>query len=245
MIQVMNSVVKIDNLSVTLGSSVKALKNINLEIPRGKITGFIGPSGAGKTTLIKCIVGRLEVQKGKVLVLDSEAGSQVLRHKVSYMTQELSIYSDLTVKENLTYFAQMAGQSRKQSIKTVSELLATIDMSEKRNALISNLSGGQKQRVSLAVSLIGSPELMVLDEPTIGLDPALRDRLWQLFNHIASKGTTLIISSHSMDEAKRCEDLVLLREGKIIAHSSPKYLLKDTDTKNVEDAFLKLVGDKV
>ena len=240
----MEPAIKIKNLSVTLGGHVKALKHIDLELPEGKITGFIGPSGAGKTTLIRSIVGRLQTPEGSIEVLGLSAGSPELRSTVTYMTQELSVYSDLTVNENLTYFARMSGQSRADAQKSVKELLTTIDMPNKAGALVGDLSGGQKQRVSLAVALIGSPKLMVLDEPTIGLDPALRDGLWRLFNEIASRGTTLIISSHSMDEARRCEDLVLIREGEIIAHSSPKELLQKTSTGSVEQAFLKLVGDK-
>lgn len=240
----MDPAVNIKNLSVTLGGHVQALKHINLEIPEGKITGFIGPSGAGKTTLIRSIVGRLAVSKGSIEIFGRSAGSPELRNTLTYMTQELSIYSDLTVRENLIYFSRMAGQSRTEARTTVKELLKVVDIPDKSNTLVSNLSGGQKQRVSLAVALIGSPKLMVLDEPTIGLDPALRDRLWQLFNTIASRGTTLIISSHSMDEARRCEDLVLIREGEIIAHSSPQELLHKTGTNTVEKAFLKLVGDK-
>jgi ABC-2 type transport system ATP-binding protein len=158
------------------------------------------------------------------------------------MPQELAAYSDLTVAENIAYFARMAGQSRSETRSTVKDLLAMIDMSDKKSALVSNLSGGQKQRVSLAIALIGKPKLLVLDEPTIGLDPALRDRLWQLFNAIASRGTNLIISSHSMDEARRCQELVLIREGSIIAHSSPDALLHQTNTKTVEQAFLSLVA---
>jgi ABC-2 type transport system ATP-binding protein len=240
----MEPAVKINNLSVTLGGRVKALKHMNLELPEGKITGFIGPSGAGKTTLIKCIVGRLKVPKGTVEVFGLAAGSPKLRSNVSYMTQELSVYTDLSVNENLRYFAAMAGQSRSETIKTVKKLLTDVDMSDKVNSLVSDLSGGQKQRVSLAIALIGSPKLMVLDEPTIGLDPALRENLWQLFYKIAGNGTTLVISSHSMDEARRCEDLVLIREGEIIAHETPNDLLRKTSTESVEKAFLKLIGNK-
>jgi len=242
-INFMELAVKIEDLSVTLGGHIEALKHINLELGEGKITGFIGPSGAGKTTLIRSIVGRLQTPKGSIKILGHYAGSAELRKIVTYMTQELSVYSDLTVAENLIYFAKMSGQSGAEALKTVKELLTIIDMPDKAKALVGNLSGGQKQRVSLAVALIGSPKLIVLDEPTTGLDPALRDRLWRLFNDIAARGTTLIVSSHSMDEAKRCEDLVLLREGEIIAHSTPKELLRKTDTSSVEQAFLKLVGD--
>jgi ABC-2 type transport system ATP-binding protein len=240
----MQTAIKIKKLSVTLGGQVKALKDINLELPEGMIIGCIGPSGAGKTTLIKSIVGRLETPRGSVMVFDKPAGSPELRKSVAYMTQELSVYTDLTVRENIMYFARMEGQSRSEAESTLKELLSTVHMTDKANTLVSNLSGGQRQRVSLAVALIGAPRLMVLDEPTVGLDPALRENLWQLFNELAKKGTTLVISSHSMDEASKCDSLVLIREGEILAHSSPAELLRETDTKSVEAAFLKLVGGK-
>ena len=240
----MQPVITIKNLSVKLGS-VKALNDVKLVLPEGKITGFIGPSGAGKTTLIRSIVGRLKTPKEAINVLGYPAGSKELRSLVAYMTQELSVYTDLTVNENLTYFCKMLGLNRKAAKRNTKELLDILDIPDKANSLVRHLSGGQKQRVSLAVALVGAPKLLVLDEPTIGLDPALRNRLWKLFYDLADSGKTLIISSHSMDEARRCEDLVLLREGKVIAHTSPKNLLDKTGTKSVEQAFLKLVGDKL
>jgi ABC-2 type transport system ATP-binding protein len=236
--------VKITNLSVILGGQVQALSNINLEFPLGKTIGVIGPSGAGKTTLIRGIVGRLRITSGDIAVLGEPAGSPGLRQRLSYMTHELSVYPDLTVRENLRYFVTMSGQSGKQAKETIINMLKAVDMSDKADSLVSNLSSGQKQRVSLAIALIGSPELMVLDEPTVGLDPVLREKLWGLFARLASQGTTLIISSHSMDEAERCDDLVLIRDGKLIAHSSPEELRKRTGTKTIEDSFLKLVGGK-
>lgn len=240
----METAVEIKDVSVTLGGHFKALKNINLELPVGKTIGFIGPSGAGKTTLIRGIVGSLRITSGEINVFDEPAGSKSLREHVSYMTQELSVYPDLTVKENLKYFITMTGQSRKTSGDILKEVLELVDMTNKSDSLVSNLSSGQKQRVSLAVALIGSPKLMVLDEPTVGLDPVLRENLWSLFTRLANQGTTLIISSHSMDEAGRCDDLVLIRGGKLIAHNSPRVLLEKTGTKTVEESFLKLVGDK-
>jgi ABC-2 type transport system ATP-binding protein len=161
---------------------------------------------------------------------------------MSYMTQEMSVYPDLTVNENLKYFAIMLGHSRAASPKIIAGVLNAVDMADKSGSLVRNLSGGQKQRVSLAIALIGSPKLMVLDEPTIGLDPVLRDKLWQLFNQLVAHGTTLFVSSHSMDEASRCDDLVLIRGGKLLAHSSPAELMHQTGTKNIEASFLKLVG---
>lgn len=239
----MDSAVKIKNVSVTLDGKVKALRSVNLELPVGKTIGFIGPSGAGKTTLIRSIVGRLRPTSGDIQVFGEPAGSPSLRKIITYMTQELSAYPDLTVRENIEYFVTMSGQPRKQKKAIAADVLRLVDMTNKSENLVAQLSGGQKQRVSLAISLIGSPKLMVLDEPTVGLDPVLREKLWQLFTRLASGGTTVIISSHSMDEAERCDDLVLIRDGKLIAHSTPGELLQRTASKTVEDSFLKLVGE--
>lgn len=241
----MEKPIKIQNVSVVFGKQFKALDDISLELPTDKVIGFIGPSGAGKTTLIKAIVGRQKLTKGSITVFDIPAGSPKLRRVVSYMTQGLSIYTDLTVTENLSYFVTMVlGQTGKQSRAIVSNILETVDLSSKANSLVGNLSGGEKQRVSLAVALIGSPKVMVLDEPTVGLDPVLREKLWELFAQIVEQGTTLIISSHSMDEASRCDDLVLIRNGKLISHNSPKQILQQTETRSIEESFLKLVGEK-
>ncbi|MEP7205236.1 MAG: ABC transporter ATP-binding protein [Candidatus Saccharibacteria bacterium] len=239
----MDMAVKIKKLSVTLDGKVQALKDVTIDMPIGKTIGVIGPSGAGKTTLIRSIVGMFKLSNGSVTVLGKPAGSPELRQKVTYMSQDLSVYSDLTVRENLAYFSTMSGQSRSDTKTTIKRILETVDMVDKADSLVSDLSGGQSQRVSLAIALIGSPQLMVLDEPTVGLDPVLRDKLWSLFGRLAKQGITLIISSHSMDEASRCDDLVLIRDGKIIAHNTPVELLKRTETDSVERAFLKLVGE--
>lgn len=240
----METAVNVKNLSVTLGKGFKALKDVSIELPVGKMIGVIGPSGAGKTTLIRSIVGRLRITSGSITVFGQPAGLPLLRKQISYMTQELSVYQDLTVKENLSYFATMAGVPRKRAIETINNVLKAVEMADRANNLVSRLSTGQKQRVSLAIALISSPKLMVLDEPTVGLDPVLRDKLWKLFARLANHGITLIITSHSMDEAERCDDLVLIRDGEVIAHSSPQDLLSRTGTKTVEESFLKLVGDK-
>lgn len=240
----METAVRVNNLSVTLGKGFKALKNVNLELPAGQIIAVIGPSGSGKTTLIRSIVGRLKIEKGKITVFNEPAGSAELRKKIGYMTQELSVYTDLTVKENLNYFAAMIGIPKKRSNEMINNVLKAVDMTNKSRNLVSNLSTGQKQRVSLAVALLGMPKLMVLDEPTVGLDPVLRDKLWKLFRRLANLGVTLIVTSHSMDEAERCDDLVLIRDGEVIAHSSPAELLRRTGVKTIEHSFLKLVGDK-
>lgn len=238
------SAVQIKNVSVVLGGYFHALKNITVDLPQGKIVGFIGPSGAGKTTLIRSIVGRQKISNGSILIDGLPAGSAKLRTQMSYMTQEVSVYSDLTVRENLKYFATMAGIKHRQLNSLVADLLKTVDMSSNTNQLVSKLSGGEKQRVSLAIALIGYPKLMVLDEPTVGLDPVLREQLWELFKGLTNRGTTLIISSHVMDEAERCDDLLLIRNGKLLAHGSPNKLCTQTGTESVEQSFLKLVGEK-
>jgi ABC-2 type transport system ATP-binding protein len=237
------SAVKIKNLSVKVGKDFLALKRVNVELPEGKIVGFIGPSGAGKTTLIRTIVGRQKITGGSVQVFDIPAGSPKLRAQMSYMTQEVSVYPDLTVTQNLNYFATMFGLKKRERKPAIRDILEVVDLKPQANQIARSLSGGQKQRTSLAIALIGYPKLMVLDEPTVGLDPVLREQLWALFRDLAKKGTTLIISSHVMDEAERCDDLILLRDGKLVAHGSPEALCTQTGTKSVEESFLKLAKE--
>lgn len=234
--------ITIRHLSVTLGGTYQALKDISVELNEGKIIGCIGPSGAGKTTLIRTIVGRQKITSGSVSLFGVPAGSAKLRPRLSYMTQELSVYDDMTVQENIRYFAAMRGFSGRDARQQTDDVIATVGLTNKQRNLVRNLSGGQKQRVSLAIALLGKPELMVLDEPTVGLDPVLRDQLWTLFHTLAKSGTTLLISSHVMDEAERCDDLLLIRDGKLLAHDSPAALRHKTGTVSVEQAFLHLVG---
>jgi ABC-2 type transport system ATP-binding protein len=223
----MSTAVEIKKLNITFAGNFTAIDDISFELPTGKITGFIGPSGAGKTTLIRAIVGRHKITKGSITVFGLPAGSAKLRQHMSYMTQELSVYADLTVQQNLRYFAAMFGIKHRDIPKLITGLLKTTDMDQQVNQLVSSLSSGQKQRVSLAIALIGYPKLMVLDEPTVGLDPVLREQIWQLFR--------------TLDEAERCDNLVLIRDGKILAHGSPESLCHQTGTKNVEQSFLSLV----
>lgn len=236
--------VDVDDLSVTLGKKVFAVKSLDVSLSEGEIVGIIGPSGAGKTTLIRSIVGRQKISNGRVWVFNRPAGSKKLRKQISYMTQEASVYPDLTVYENIDYFAKMYGLGKRARKHQIGILLATLDLKKLEYRLAGRLSGGQKQRVSLAIALIGSPKLIVLDEPTVGLDPVLREQIWQLFRELVAKGKTLIISSHVMEEAERCDDLVLLRDGMLLAHGSPAELCSRTDTKSVEQCFLQLVGGK-
>lgn len=237
----MPSVISIQRLSVTLGGRYQALTDVSLNLPTGRITGLIGPSGAGKTTLIRSIVGRQQLTSGQLTVLGQPAGAPGLRSKVSYMTQERSVYEDLTVGENIRYFATMHGLTGRAGKRAADEALAAVHLADKRAVLVGSLSGGQKQRVSLAIALLGQPKLLVLDEPTVGLDPLLREELWTLFRRLRDQGKTIIISSHVMDEAERCDELVLIRDGQVIATGSPSDLCRRTGTKTVEQSFLKLV----
>lgn len=234
----MQPAIQIQAMSVTFGSGFPALKNISVDLPAGRIIGFIGPSGAGKTTLIRSIVGRQKVTKGTVRVFGLPTGSAALRQQIGYMPQEKAVYPDLTVRQNLRYFATMRGAGAKQ----VETVLKETGLSRQADQLVATLSGGQKSRVSLSIALLGSPKLLVLDEPTVGVDPVLRRQLWQLFRRLAASGSTLIVSSHVMDEAGRCDHLLLIRDGRLLAYGSPNELKKQTGTKSVEDSFLALVG---
>lgn len=235
----MEAAIEIKNLQVRL-SGQPILKGLTATVPKGKIIGLLGPSGAGKTTLIRAIVGRQKITKGQVKIFELPAGSTALRQQLGYMTQAPAVYPDLTVRENVRYFARMRGLSKRQA----DEVIGQVELTSYSKQLFSTLSGGQKSRVSLAIALLGHPKLLVLDEPTVGVDPVLRHQLWQLFASLAEQGTTLIISSHVMDEAGHCQELLLIRDGKLLASGSPKELCERTGTKTVEDSFLKLVESK-
>jgi len=230
----------VDELRVTRGAR-EVLPGISLSVPRGQVVGLLGPSGGGKTTLLRSIVGVQVVAGGTVTVLGEPAGSPGLRSRVGYVTQQPSVYGDLTVRANLTYFAALAGAPR----DAVERIIAAVDLATDAGKLVDRLSGGQRSRVSLAAALVGSPEVLILDEPTVGLDPVLRRDLWQLFHRLADDGTTLLVSSHVMDEATRCDRLLLLREGRLLADDTPDGLLARTRAPDVEHAFLVLIENDV
>jgi ABC-2 type transport system ATP-binding protein len=212
------------------------LDGLTLSIAAGRVTGLLGPSGSGKTTLMRAIVGVQIVEGGSVSVLGEPAGSPALRPRVGYVTQSPSVYGDLTVRENLRYFASVLDAPAAR----VDEVLATVDLEEAGRHLTSTLSGGQLARVSLATALVNAPDVLVLDEPTVGLDPVLRRDLWEMFRRLAGGGTTLLVSSHVMDEAARCHDLLLLRDGRLLAALTPAELRERTGEQDLETAFLRL-----
>ncbi|MFF0555373.1 ABC transporter ATP-binding protein [Streptomyces sp. NPDC004266] len=223
----------------------QVLRGLDFTVPAGRITGLLGPSGCGKTTLMRAIVGTQAKVGGTLQVLGRPAGDPALRSRIGYVTQAPSVYDDLTVRQNLDYFAAvlLPGRAHRHDRRTaVDRTLQDVDLTGHADALAGQLSGGQRSRVSLAVALLGTPELLVLDEPTVGLDPVLRRDLWDLFHRIAAdRGTTLLVSSHVMDEAERCHRLLLMREGEILAEDTPEALRRRNDTTTVEEAFLHLV----
>ncbi|MGW2826846.1 ABC transporter ATP-binding protein [Streptomyces sp. NPDC001443] len=240
--------IRAEALTVLRGSR-SVLRGLGFTVPRGQITGLLGPSGCGKSTLMRAIVGTQAKVTGTLEVLGRPAGHPALRTRIGYVTQAASVYDDLTVRQNLDYFAAILDPGRAAAARRrddVTRAIADVDLASHADALAGNLSGGQRNRVSLAVALLGAPELLVLDEPTVGLDPVLRRDLWNLFHRIAAdRGATLLVSSHVMDEAERCHRLLLMREGEILADDSPDALRTRTGSDTVEAAFLHLVDEAV
>jgi ABC-2 type transport system ATP-binding protein len=230
--------VDIERLRVVRGGRT-ALDDLSAIVRAGSVTGLLGPSGSGKSTLIRAIVGVQVIESGSVRVLGLEAGSPPLRRRIGYMTQAPSVYVDLTVRENLRYFARVLAESPGR----VEEVIDAVGLEAERDRVVDRLSGGQRVRVSLAAALVGKPELLVLDEPTVGLDPVLRRDLWQMFRGLASGGATLLVSSHVMDEARHCDELLLLREGRLLASGEPDELRRRTGAADLEDGFLRLIEE--
>lgn len=231
----LNIAVDVQGLTVRRGGRT-VLDGLDLTLASGSVTGLLGPSGCGKSTLIRSLAGVQLVQSGTVTVLGSPAGSSSVRRRVGYVTQASSVYPDLTVEQNLRYFADLTGAGRSD----VDRALADVDLTDHRKHLTLDLSGGQRTRVSLAAALLASPDLYLLDEPTVGLDPVLRRDLWALFNRLAAGGAALLVSSHVMDEADRCHRVLLMRDGRFIADGTPDELRERTGTRDIESAFLAL-----
>jgi ABC-2 type transport system ATP-binding protein len=229
------------DLTVVRGGRT-VIDKLAFDVRRGTVTGLLGPSGCGKSTLMRAIVGTQARVEGTLDILGRPAGTAPLRARVGYVTQAPSVYTDLTARQNLDYYAAVLGISRAQRRPQVERALTDVDLADCADVRTGHLSGGQLSRVSLAVALLGTPELLVLDEPTVGLDPVLRRGLWDLFHRLVTeRGTTLLVSSHVMDEADRCQRLLLMRAGRILADGTPGALCERTRTQNVEEAFLSLV----
>jgi ABC-2 type transport system ATP-binding protein len=231
-----NNAVTVRRLDVQRGGS-RVLRDLDFEVATGQVTGLLGPSGCGKTTLMRTLVGVQQITGGAVEVFGAAAGSASLRRRIGYVTQQASVYDDLTVAENLRFFGRVLDVDGTR----VDACIETVSLGDVRNRVVARLSGGQRSRVSLAVALLGEPRLLVLDEPTVGLDPVLRVELWETFHRLAESGAAVLVSSHVMDEASRCDRLLLMREGRLIADDSPDGLLRRTAATSIEGAFLALV----
>lgn len=235
----MTPAIEVRDLVVHRGNR-RVLHGISCTIPAGSVTGLLGPSGSGKTTLLRAVVGAQTVAGGTVTVLGQPAGSRQLRHRVGYLTQAPSVYADLTVWENVRYFARLYGFGAAQADRA----LADVGLTDAKSQLVGTLSGGQRSRASLACALVGRPAVVLLDEPTVGQDPVLRAELWQRFHAMAAEGATLVVSSHVMDEAARCDQLLLIREGRLIAADSPAAIRAAAGTDDMEEAFLRLIRQR-
>ncbi len=231
----LNNCLEVTGLRVRRGRQL-VIPDLTLGAATGAVTGLLGPSGCGKTTLIRCLAGIQRVAEGRVVVLGEPAGSPANRARVAYVTQASSVYPDLTVRQNLRYFAAIHGTDD----DTVRSALDHVGLTGREDDLTGNLSGGQRTRVSLAAALLAEPDLYLLDEPTVGLDPVLRRDLWRLFTDLAADGRSLLVSSHVMDEAARCDRVLLMRSGRLIADATPAELLESTGTQDLEQAFLAL-----
>ena len=236
--RVSEAAIRVEGLRVVRGGKV-ALDGVSLEVAPGIVTGLLGPSGSGKSTLMRATVGVQLIDSGTITVLGLPAGSPPLRSRVGYRTQAASVYADLTVRENVRYFGRVLGVVDAE----VDSAIETVGLKEDAGSVAGRLSGGQLARVALAMALLGEPEVLVLDEPTVGLDPVLRRDLWDTFHALADRGATLLVSSHVMDEADRCDELLLLREGRVIATGGPDELRRRTEAADLDEAFLRLIDE--
>jgi ABC-2 type transport system ATP-binding protein len=230
--------IEVKDLVVKRGNR-RVLHGFNCAVPEGSITGLLGPSGSGKTTLMRAIVGVQIIESGRVTVLGKSAGHKDLRREIGYLTQDPSVYADLTVRENVRYFASLYGLDS----TVADEAVRDVGLADHATQLVGNLSGGQHSRASLACAIVGKPRVMVLDEPTVGQDPVLRDELWKQFRAFASAGATILVSSHVMDEANRCDRLLLIREGDLIADDTPDAVKQRAGTDDLDQAFLNLIRE--
>ncbi len=239
-----NQVCNVSQLSISFGRT-EVLKNISLTIDKGEIFGFLGPSGAGKTTLVKAIAGLQTIHTGEVEVLNAKMPTLSLSERIGYMAQSDALYQDLTAQENLQFFASLYKMKTTVRKNRIQEVMELVNLQEHLHKPVQQFSGGMKRRLSLAISLLHNPEILILDEPTVGIDPLLRKSIWQELRELSRQGTTVLVTTHVMDEAQKCDRLAMIREGELLAVGSTEELERATGTTNMEDAFLKLGGATV
>ncbi len=233
--------VQVDEVTKRFGT-VAALNSLSIKIDRGVTFGLLGPNGSGKTTLIRALVGLLRPDGGRIAVLGEDPASAHLKQRVGYMTQQPALYTELTVRENLDFFARVYGLDRADRRVRIDELVSLVELKAKADSPVSTLSGGMVQRLSLACALVHRPDVVFLDEPTVGIDPALRRAFWSHFKTLNQAGVTIVVSSHVMDEAARCDRLGLLLNGRLLAEGNLNDLLVQSGRDNLEDVFLHLAG---
>jgi ABC-2 type transport system ATP-binding protein len=236
-----NPIVSIKNVSKSYGKQ-QVLKDINLEIFPGEIFGFLGPSGAGKTTLVKQLAGLETPAQGENYIFSEKMPRLDLMNRIGYMAQSDALYGELTAKENLDFFASLYGLKGREKQQRMKDVMEIVSLTEHIDKLVFNYSGGMKRRLSLAISLLHKPGLLILDEPTVGIDPVLRKGIWAAFKGLKENGTTIIVTTHVMDEAEKCDRLGMIRDGRLIAVGSPEELKQQTRAANIEDAFLAYGG---
>lgn len=219
--------------------AIHAVDGVDLSLPPGRIYGLLGPNGSGKTTLIRLLIGLARPSGGQARILGKRMPSRQTLAQIGYMPQAEALYPDLSVGENLSFFGRLEGRVDPGSIDRVLEL---VELSDRKGTPVLQLSGGMRRRLSLALTLVHEPQVLFLDEPTVGVDPALRVQFWSHFRRLAADGTTILVASHVMDEADRCDDLVFMRDGKVIGQGSGAELRAQAGTENLEDAFLHLAG---
>ncbi|CAM4109030.1 ABC transporter ATP-binding protein [Lederbergia lenta] len=229
--------VSIRHVSKNFGKHA-VLEDINLEINKGEIFGLLGPSGAGKTTLVKQLSGLDTPTSGENFIFQEKMPTLSLINKIGYMAQSDALYEELSAKENLQFFSTLYGLKGVKQSRRIKEVMELVQLSNHLTKLVSNYSGGMKRRLSLAIALLHEPEMLILDEPTVGIDPVLRKGIWDAFYELKKKGTTLIVTTHVMDEADKCDRLALMREGRLIAVGTPNELKTKTNTDSIEEAFL-------
>jgi len=239
-----NIVVYVNNVDVKYDKST-ILNKINLRINKGEIIGLLGPSGAGKTTLVKAIIGMKSVENGEIRVFNEVVPKLDITINMGYMAQSDALYEDLSGIDNVIFFGSIFGMKGKALKERAKEVLSLVDLDKDSNKLVKNYSGGMKRRLSLAIALVHSPKLLILDEPTVGIDPVLRQKFWDEFNRIKANGGTIILTTHVMDEAYKCDKLALIRGGKIIAEGSVNEIIESSRSKDIEEAFLFYSSEEV
>ncbi len=237
------SIIQIRHVDVNYGP-ISVLKGIDLDIYKGKIVAFLGPSGSGKTTLIKAIMGMQTPSHGSVTLLDKKMPSFAVSSHIGYMAQNDALYEDLSGLDNLLFFSALYGLRGKTAQTRAAEILKLVNLENSALKKVRTYSGGMKRRLSLGIALVHNPRIIILDEPTVGIDPVLRKVFWEEFIRLKHSDITIIITTHAMDEAYRCDRLALIREGRIIADNTPDGLMKESGTSSIEDAFLYYSEDR-